>query len=116
LEIFVEHDGRAYAADEVDARHRRPPGVASVHVRAVVTWCAIFPLVTVGMSIMSWAAVDWAPAVRALVLTVCVVPLAVYLIVPQLLRLYTALALAGATRSRLTPRRGRSSSPAPDPR
>lgn len=82
----MEHDGRALAADETDAAHHRASGVASVHVRALVTWCAIFPLVAIGMSIMNWAAADWPPVLRALVLTGMVVPLAVYVLVPQLLR------------------------------
>jgi hypothetical protein len=95
---FVEHDGRALAADETDSHHHRPPGVASVHVRAVVTWCAIFPLVAAGMSIMAWTAADWPPALRALILTAIVVPLAVYVVVPQLLRVYAALARARTRR------------------
>ena len=85
----MEHDGRALAADETDLHHHRPQGVASVHVRAIVTWCAIFPLVAVGMSVMTWVGADWAPVLRALVLTAIVVPLAVYLVVPQLLRAYS---------------------------
>jgi antibiotic biosynthesis monooxygenase (ABM) superfamily enzyme len=88
----MTHDGRALAADETDSHHHRAPGVASVHVRAVVTWCAIFPLVTAGMTIMAWTATDWAPVLRALVLTAIVVPLAVYVVVPQLLRLHAAVA------------------------
>ena len=82
----MEHDGRALAADETDSAHHRASGVASVHVRALVTWCAIFPLVAIGMSIMSWTAAAWPPVLRALVLTALVVPLAVYVLVPQLLR------------------------------
>jgi len=80
----VEHDGKALAADEIDAHHRRS-GVASVHVRALVTWLAIFPLVAVGMSLLSFVADDWPPVLRALVLTGVVVPLTVYQIVPRLL-------------------------------
>jgi antibiotic biosynthesis monooxygenase (ABM) superfamily enzyme len=66
--------------------------VASVHVRAVMTWCAIFPLVTAGMTIMAWTGTGWPPVLRALVLTAIVVPLAVYVVVPQLLRLHAAVA------------------------
>ncbi|NKX54413.1 hypothetical protein HGG74_07630 [Arthrobacter sp. E918] len=61
----------------------------SVHVRAFVTWLAIFPIVAVGMSIMSVFAEGWHPVLRSLVLTAVVVPLAVYLVVPNLLKLYT---------------------------
>lgn len=66
----------------------KPP---STHVRAVITWLAIFPLVAIGMTALAPISEGWHPVVRALVLTVVVVPLAVYLVVPQLLRGYAAL-------------------------
>ena len=65
-----------------------PAAPPSVHIRAVLTWCAIFPLVAVGMTVMGPLTVEWHPVLRALVLTVIVVPLAVYLVVPRLLGLY----------------------------
>lgn len=67
----------------------RPP---SVHVRAIITWLAIFPLVTLGLFAIAPFAEGWSPVLRAFVLTVVVVPLAVYLVVPQLMRAYGALA------------------------
>lgn len=67
-----------------------PPTPPSVHVRAALTWIAIFPLVALGMTAMGPFTDTWHPVLRALVLTIVVVPLAVYLIVPQLLRLYVA--------------------------
>lgn len=70
------------------AAHAVPP---SVHVRAVVTWVAIFPLVAVGMLALAPFSESWHPVLRAFVLTLIVVPLAVYLVVPQLLRGYGAL-------------------------
>jgi hypothetical protein len=88
---MVEHDGRPLAADEFDGRHRHPPGVASVHVRAVVTWVAIFPLVVLGMSLLGLVAADWPVPVRALALTAVVVPTAVYLVVPTFLLGYLRL-------------------------
>ena len=66
----------------------RPP---SVHVRAIITWLAIFPLVTLGFLAIAPFADGWHPVLRAFVLTVVVVPLAVYLVVPQLLRAYGAI-------------------------
>ena len=63
----------------------------SVHVHAVITWIAIFPLVTLGFFAIAPFAGDWNPILRAFVLTLVVVPLAVYLVVPQLMRLYFAL-------------------------
>ena len=58
----------------------------SVHVRAVITWLAIFPLVAIGMMLMAPFTESWHPVLRAFVLTLVVVPLAVYLVVPQLMR------------------------------
>lgn len=66
----------------------RPP---SVHVRAVLTWLAIFPLVSVGMLAFAPLWGDWHPILRALLLTLLVVPVAVYLVVPQLVRGYAAV-------------------------
>ncbi|RXZ71977.1 hypothetical protein [Agromyces albus] len=68
-----------------------PAGPPSVHVRAVITWLAIFPLVAIGMLAMAPISESWHPVLRAFVLTLIVVPLAVYLVVPQLMRGYGAL-------------------------
>jgi antibiotic biosynthesis monooxygenase (ABM) superfamily enzyme len=87
----MEHEGKALAADETDSKHHRPPGIATVHTRAVLTWIAIFPLVAIGMSVLSLVAADWPPVLRALVLTLVVVPTAVYVIVPRLLMLHSTV-------------------------
>ncbi|MGV8852325.1 MAG: hypothetical protein ACOH1M_07140 [Rhodoglobus sp.] len=52
----------------------------------MITWIAIFPLVTLGFFAIAPFATDWNPVLRAFVLSVIVVPLAVYLVVPQLMR------------------------------
>ncbi|GLY64660.1 hypothetical protein [Amycolatopsis taiwanensis] len=64
-----------------------PPAATapSVHVRAAITWLAIFPMVAVGMTVMAPFTGGWPPALRALVLTAFVVPAAVYFVVPRLL-------------------------------
>lgn len=64
------------------------PAAPSVHVRAIVTWVAIFPLVAIGMTVMGPFTLEWHPVLRALLLTAIVVPLAVYLVVPRLMALY----------------------------
>ncbi|WP_348272843.1 hypothetical protein [Rathayibacter sp. VKM Ac-2760] len=87
MEDTAERDGRALAADETHVHHRPSP-VASVHVRAVVTWLAIFPLVTIGMTVLALVADEWPPVLRAFVLTAVVMPLAVYRVVPRLLLLH----------------------------
>lgn len=66
----------------------------SVHARAVITWIAIFPLVTLGFFAIAPFATDWNPVLRAFVLSVAVVPVAVYLVVPQLMRAYGKLRTA----------------------
>jgi antibiotic biosynthesis monooxygenase (ABM) superfamily enzyme len=87
----VEHDGKALAADEFDDHHHRSPSVASVHVRAIVTWLAIFPMAAVGMTVLSVLVPAWPAVLKALVLTLFVVPTAVYFAVPRLLLLHGRL-------------------------
>ena len=60
----------------------------TVHVRAMITWTAIFPLVTLGFYAIKPFAADWPPVLRAFVLSIVVVPLAVYIVVPRLMRAY----------------------------
>jgi antibiotic biosynthesis monooxygenase (ABM) superfamily enzyme len=69
----------------------RPP---SIHARALITWLAIFPLVTIGFFAIEPFAGEWNPIARAFVLSIVVVPLAVYLVVPQLMRAYQAIGRA----------------------
>jgi len=67
----------------------------SIHVRAAITWLAIFPLVAIGITAMAPFTVGWAPVIRAFVLTLVVVPLAVYFVVPWLLSFYDRYLAAG---------------------
>ena len=60
----------------------------SIHVRAALTWLAIFPLVAIGTTAMAPFSVGWHPVLRVFVLTLVVVPLAVYLVVPWLMSIY----------------------------
>jgi len=69
----------------------KPVAPPSVHVRAAATWITIFPLVAIGMTLMSGFTASWHPVLRAFVLTLIVVPLAVYVIVPRVLALYVRL-------------------------
>ncbi|MFG6401474.1 hypothetical protein [Microbacterium sp. P04] len=96
----MEEEGKPLAADEIDAHHHRPPAIASVHVRALITWLAIFPMVAIGMMVMGLFAQDWHPVLRALVLTAVVVPTAVYVAVPRLLMIYNRLHSARQQRTR----------------
>lgn len=98
----MENEGLPLAADEPDAGHTRNPAIASVHVRAFITWLVIFPLVATGMSIMGLFAGDWHPVLRAFVLTLVVVPTAVYFAVPRLLAVYNRVTAAAARKRRRT--------------
>ena len=62
----------------------------SIHVRVALTWLAIFPLVAIGSTAMAPFTVGWDPVLRAFVLTLLVVPLAMYVVVPWLMRIRDA--------------------------
>jgi antibiotic biosynthesis monooxygenase (ABM) superfamily enzyme len=68
-----------------------PPQQVSIHIRALITWITIFPLVALGLTFLMPALGNMHPILKALILTLIVVPLAVYLIVPRLLGLYVKL-------------------------
>lgn len=68
-----------------------PPQQVSIHMRAFITWLTIFPLVALGLTFLMPALGDMHPILKALILTLIVVPLAVYLIVLRLLGLYVKL-------------------------
>ena len=65
-----------------------PISPLSVHVRAMITWTAIFPLVSIGFYAIKPFSAHWSPVLRAFVLSIVVVPLAVYLVVPKLMHAY----------------------------
>ena len=65
-----------------------PRAPRSIHVRAALTWLAIFPLVAIGITTMAPFTVGWDPVLRAFVLTLVVVPLAAYVVVPWLTSIY----------------------------
>ncbi|WP_216844072.1 hypothetical protein [Phytoactinopolyspora alkaliphila] len=58
----------------------------SIHRRALITWLAIFPLVCLGQVGLSPVVDELPLVVSALILTVVVVPVAVYVVVPFLLK------------------------------
>lgn len=65
-----------------------PKKPVSVHIRALATWLVIFPLVALGLTVLGPLLGNVHPVLKAFVLTIIVVPLAVYLLVPNLLALY----------------------------
>lgn len=87
---------RTETVDAVPAAQASPP--PSVHVRVLATWLGIFPLVSIGLLLLEPIAGGWHPVLRALVLTAVVVPVAVYLVVPRILRLLTHVVARAAAR------------------
>jgi antibiotic biosynthesis monooxygenase (ABM) superfamily enzyme len=68
--------------------NKQPHPQPTVHERALITWLAIFPLVAIGLTVLGVVLGDTHPIIKAFVLTLVVVPLAVYLVVPNLIKLY----------------------------
>jgi antibiotic biosynthesis monooxygenase (ABM) superfamily enzyme len=96
IPVAASADSAAVAAFAEPAAHAHSAHLPSmhtpsVHMRAVITWLAIFPLVAIGMTILAPLTESWHPALRALVLTIVVVPTAVYVVVPKLLAGYGSL-------------------------
>ncbi|WP_285242200.1 hypothetical protein [Pseudarthrobacter sp. fls2-241-R2A-127] len=74
------------------------PAPPSIHVRAAITWLAIFPLVAIGMMASAPLTENWHPIFRAMGLTMVVVPTAVYLVLPRLFAIHGFLAVRRGTR------------------
>ncbi|MGW4382985.1 hypothetical protein [Kitasatospora sp. NPDC004531] len=70
--------------------HPHPP-LPSVHVRALITWLAVFPSITVVQLLLGPSLGSLPVPVRVLAITVLVVPAVVYLFVPGLLKARMAL-------------------------
>ena len=94
--------GRAAIIVPAPAVPAPQPGPPSIHVRAAITWLAIFPLVATGMMGAAPLMETWHPIFRAMALTLVVVPTAVYVVLPRLFAVYGFLA-----RRRMARRQGR---------
>lgn len=77
------------AAPAAPAGGMKPP---SVHIRALITWLAIFPLVSLGFLTIVPLMGAAHPILKVFVLTLVVVPMAVYVVVPNLMKLAGKLA------------------------
>lgn len=89
--FLVTNEIVTQSVETVDAAPASTPKPPSIHTRAIITWLAIFPLVSIGMLLLGPITDHWFPVLRALVLTALVVPLAVYVVVPQLMRAHGAI-------------------------
>lgn len=66
----------------------RPHGRAATEVSPSLTWLTIFPLVAIGITVMTPFTVGRHPLLRVFVLTLITVALAVYWVVPWLTWVY----------------------------
>ena len=74
----------------------KPP---SIHIRALFTWLAIYPLVALGFITVVPLLGPLHPLLKAFVLTLIVVPLSVYILVPNFLKAYQKLAARNSKNS-----------------
>jgi antibiotic biosynthesis monooxygenase (ABM) superfamily enzyme len=82
------------------------PAVPSVHLRAFLTWLAVYPTITIALIVLQPWISEWPVAAQTLVLTVIVVPVAAYWLIPLLMK--TAVrGLNGQRRPRTSPSPGR---------
>ncbi|WP_331721475.1 hypothetical protein [Streptomyces sp. NBC_00212] len=69
-----------------------PAAAPSTHRRALITWLAIYPTVTVVLGLIGPATARLPLLVRTLILTAIVVPVAAYLLIPALMKANAVLA------------------------
>ncbi|MHC0431761.1 hypothetical protein ACX6XY_16490 [Streptomyces sp. O3] len=68
------------------------PAAPSVHRRALITWLAVYPTITVALGLLGPATEHLPLPLRTLILTVIVVPVAAYSLIPALMKANAALA------------------------
>lgn len=62
-----------------------PPRPPSAHLRAIATWVAVYPTITVALAALGPAIADLPLPMQTLILTAVVVPPVSYLLMPRLL-------------------------------
>ena len=75
-----------------------PPARPNIHISALIVWLTIFPLVAIVGMLTEPLVSGWHPVLRAFVLTLIVVPIAAYWIMPMMFKGYAALERNRATR------------------
>ena len=88
-----EHDPSAPNAGTPPPEVLRDPPVPprpNIHVTAMIVWLTIFPLVAIFSTLLGPMTMDWHPVLRAFVLTLIVVPIAAYWLMPQMFRWHAA--------------------------
>ncbi|MFE2994976.1 hypothetical protein ACFXG4_08195 [Nocardia sp. NPDC059246] len=60
--------------------------VPSVHRRALITWLAVYPTITIALALLGPEMASLPVFVRTLVLTAIVVPTSTYVLIPMLMK------------------------------
>ncbi|AJT66567.1 hypothetical protein T261_4930 [Streptomyces lydicus] len=81
----------AEANQGVNPSGNAPAAGPSIHRRALITWLAIYPTVTVVLGLLGPATAELPLLVRTLILTGIVVPVAAYVLIPALMKANAAL-------------------------
>lgn len=63
-----------------------PAAMPSVHRRALITWLAVYPTITIALALLGPEMGGLPVFVKTLILTVIVVPVSAYLLVPLLMK------------------------------
>ncbi|MEC3920056.1 hypothetical protein [Nocardia sp. CDC160] len=63
-----------------------PVVVPSVHRRALITWLAVYPTITIALALLGPEMGSLPVFVRTLILTAIVVPVSAYLLIPLLMK------------------------------
>ncbi|MEU3189819.1 hypothetical protein ABZ686_04110 [Streptomyces sp. NPDC006992] len=74
-----------------------PASAPSAHRRALITWLAVYPTITVALGVLGPPTATLPLPVRTLILTLIVVPVSAYALIPVLLRMNARLGSAAAS-------------------
>ncbi|GAB2556965.1 hypothetical protein [Nocardia heshunensis] len=74
----------AQATNVTVANVAAPMTVPSVHRRAIITWLAVYPTITIALALLGPEMGSLPVFVRTLILTAIVVPTSAYLLIPML--------------------------------
>ncbi|MFI7244731.1 hypothetical protein [Streptomyces qinglanensis] len=73
-----------------------PASAPSAHRRALITWLAVYPTITVALGVLGPPTANLPLPVRTLILTLIVVPVSAYALIPALLRMNARLGSTAA--------------------
>ncbi|MEW2219843.1 hypothetical protein AB0939_11125 [Streptomyces sp. NPDC006990] len=73
-----------------------PASAPSAHRRALITWIAVYPTITVALGVLGPPTATLPLPVRTLILTLIVVPVSAYALIPALFRMNARLSRTAA--------------------